>query len=1527
MPFSASAADWYVDRYSPFTTDMIAGEECRYLRLSYADSASSYTPALNTTAITNARFVYDKLDGTGTGADITLKSCTDGVDTNSCTDMIADINSSGSPVVAALTADADFLATTTQFLRAQVNTAITGTGSSILEVCGSNQVGPIVEVDPFFKQMNSLAALESQIGSTIVTTEADPVFAEMDTLPELESQIGGVQLATIGDITGGYNIINMPQDHDGDGTSWYTCDCGGDSSTTSGYSYGWLCGTHATSETNITQFDWSVAGGGAGADSANNPEECSFHGQRIWDDIADDFNAIRNQYKEGTKVVFETGTYVLKGNGITSNNCWNSTSQDYTQTCAVNELGRALIGIEAIHSNMTLEGQGVDTDGFLDLKYDGTHFVHNKGLRNTWTAVRGGTTLINGDFKIGDPNATGAGSAIVRVGIRKGNCGDLTGDGVCDNTNLPASDAATGGNNRLSSDIDTGNTLCIENSGGYVTNNMTPGSLHTLTQTNMGGGISRTLIRVGSIGGACGSAVNGQTANSGLLVSLGPIPVLENINGAGNTRPTIPFEVMGSDSSSLIDRGSGNSRVATVGARIDESRMPQGITVTGFYITHNDYIGTGGCTDGTQAVCDNGSLITLSSGYNITLDNIGIINSNTAMGSGGAINTAPSLANAKVRNSIFRYNTGGGLVDISNYMQFTDNVVSDNTALNTINSAGNQSASVWLIRNQGFMYKITNNIFERNDVNILSTDGTGTNQVSSVVDMIGDYGTFSGNKCLQSSSTCLNIGRGVRYIDISENVFDVGSFTNITGNRSYGASIYIAGDNPSGNGVSGGHNEFIDIHHNDFLRSAKTTNINDAAPSYSAHILVKSSADIALGGIGPGGINVTDNSFQTANPDSAVFGIRGTDDPDNARIYFADNIVTQGKIAFGIYSPVAFGVLNMDAGFNGGVADDGIGLLSCGANRIGEEVQTTFAWDASRAWPTECIPKNVSEIDWNISLAAQSPDCSATGTLQGTVFTVIDDGPSAGACTDSNGDGRVDGGGSFKSTCVCGPGGAPIGLGTAGGSASLALNDLTDVSTAGVTTGQVIEYNGSSWEPATTGESTQPSPTSFQNENLINGNITDPATTQLGYGITYPNPNQFAAQPAPEANNLVGYFYNKTGVNSPGAYNQYEHAADASWEGSYRATATGDETWFELNYDLYPPINRATVTSPQAGFNPQPGEFVTFSAGTNARGYVRSYNTISTNLLEWIHDFGQLEGTTVTVTDASGDTATITVASVTSRNVEEGWRAHQFEWKTRQNNAFYNWRVQPRNPLFPLRIQTSDTTYDGLYQHSVAINYDGSILPTALTVGSHADNNPAVSAVSQTQNLVSNNPSYQSYIIDLRHDFRGTDNTYNGSAGIRMLQPFATGANSSNISGRRRAFYVYNQLGYGSAGSVFYADDQTCGTGATICASNPSFYGNITHAGGLWNNGHIALKGEHDDGNHIWVDDTTTSQPLRYSTAHAPDNATDGAQILTGKPVTTDPCANAPEAYVFYNDTDDQYCFCDGLGVGREFHNPNTACF
>ena len=46
--------------------------------------------------------------------------------------------------------------------------------------------------------------------------------------------------------------------------------------------------------------------------------------------------------------------------------------------------------------------------------------------------------------------------------------------------------------------------------------------------------------------------------------------------------------------------------------------------------------------------------------------------------------------------------------------------------------------------------------------------------------------------------------------------------------------------------------------------------------------------------------------------------------------------------------------------------------------------------------------------------------------------------------------------------------------------------------------------------------------------------------------------------------------------------------------------------------------------------------------------------------------------------------------------------------------------------------------------------------------------------------------------------------------------------------------------------------------------------------------------------------------------------------------VTSDPCLDSsgfPEGAIFYNDSSDYYCFCDGLGVDKQLHNPSNACF
>lgn len=59
------------------------------------------------------------------------------------------------------------------------------------------------------------------------------------------------------------------------------------------------------------------------------------------------------------------------------------------------------------------------------------------------------------------------------------------------------------------------------------------------------------------------------------------------------------------------------------------------------------------------------------------------------------------------------------------------------------------------------------------------------------------------------------------------------------------------------------------------------------------------------------------------------------------------------------------------------------------------------------------------------------------------------------------------------------------------------------------------------------------------------------------------------------------------------------------------------------------------------------------------------------------------------------------------------------------------------------------------------------------------------------------------------------------------------------------------------------------------------------------------------------------------------DNAgnTNMAGYATVVKVTSDPCGTYPEGAIFYNNTSDYYCFCNGAGDDVQMHSPGTACF
>ena len=49
--------------------------------------------------------------------------------------------------------------------------------------------------------------------------------------------------------------------------------------------------------------------------------------------------------------------------------------------------------------------------------------------------------------------------------------------------------------------------------------------------------------------------------------------------------------------------------------------------------------------------------------------------------------------------------------------------------------------------------------------------------------------------------------------------------------------------------------------------------------------------------------------------------------------------------------------------------------------------------------------------------------------------------------------------------------------------------------------------------------------------------------------------------------------------------------------------------------------------------------------------------------------------------------------------------------------------------------------------------------------------------------------------------------------------------------------------------------------------------------------------------------------------------------FIEGANLTSDPCGTYPEGGLFYNDTSDYYCFCNGAGDDVQMHSPATACF
>jgi hypothetical protein len=109
-------------------------------------------------------------------------------------------------------------------------------------------------------------------------------------------------------------------------------------------------------------------------------------------------------------------------------------------------------------------------------------------------------------------------------------------------------------------------------------------------------------------------------------------------------------------------------------------------------------------------------------------------------------------------------------------------------------------------------------------------------------------------------------------------------------------------------------------------------------------------------------------------------------------------------------------------------------------------------------------------------------------------------------------------------------------------------------------------------------------------------------------------------------------------------------------------------------------------------------------------------------------------------------------------------------------------------------------------------------------------------------------------------------------------------------------------------------------TGADANDSNTVYIesGNVTNAGASGDSGPINLTTGTNAGSGVRGKINADSNLLAV---------TSGISVVK---VVADPCGDTvafPESTLFYNDTSDYYCFCDGAGVDQQMHAPTTACF
>lgn len=140
---------------------------------------------------------------------------------------------------------------------------------------------------------------------------------------------------------------------------------------------------------------------------------------------------------------------------------------------------------------------------------------------------------------------------------------------------------------------------------------------------------------------------------------------------------------------------------------------------------------------------------------------------------------------------------------------------------------------------------------------------------------------------------------------------------------------------------------------------------------------------------------------------------------------------------------------------------------------------------------------------------------------------------------------------------------------------------------------------------------------------------------------------------------------------------------------------------------------------------------------------------------------------------------------------------------------------------------------------------------------------------------------------------------------------------------------MYVKSGDSSGGVAGDVIIQPGNSGSTHSGNFQAVTGN---AGGSVNSGTLELRsGDASAGNsgNINLQSGTSVSGARGDITFNARVVSAASAIVTVK-VTADPCGDTaafPEGAIFYNNTSDYYCFCDGSGNDKQMHSPGTACF